>query len=261
MQRFAWQIAQRFFLSSAPLPRQGFPLQPGILRNGRHIGNLIQILERHNVTPDRYTPQSLNDALQVLIAARKLPSPNPDQQRDKIAFFAWTLKRLNELTVGETAIERIRRESAERARQREESHHSSESSPPLSETDREAAHAAAAAFFAQNRLLRRPKLRESRTDVKTLVRAVLGSSIELHAAPRELQTAIGDLTTLNKALTAVGWTLQATATSLRWSNTADGLIEIQIQRTDASTTLAATTPPEQLDPSMMPYMNPFLRLV
>ncbi|KDA04612.1 hypothetical protein DC31_06390 [Microbacterium sp. CH12i] len=261
MQRFAWQIAQRFFLSSGPLPRQGVPLQPGILRNGRHIGNLIQILERYNVTPDRYTPQSLNDALQVLIAARKLPSPNPDQQRDKIAFFAWTLKRLNELAVGETTIERIRRESAERARQREEGQHSSESSPPLSETDREAAHTAAAAFFAQNRQLRRPKLRERRTDVKALVRAALGSSIELHAAHRELQTAIGELTTLNKALTAAGWTLQATATSLRWSNTADGLIEIQIQRTDTSTSFVATTPPEQLDPSMMPYMNPFLRLV
>ena len=212
-QRFVWAIAQRFLLSDASSPRQGAPLRPGVLRGGRHIGHLARILERNNVTPRRYTPQSLADALQRLIEAGKFRSPRHEELRDPLAHFAWTLRRLNELTEGETTIERIHREDLERADRRRKI----DMQELPSAEEQAAGQAAAQAFFASARRLRRPAVRKQRTDVVELVTTILGRDMRLYDAPPAIQELVGDLTTLHKTLIGAGWALAISESALTWT--------------------------------------------
>jgi hypothetical protein len=235
-QRFVWAIAQRFLPSDVSSPRPGAPLRPGVLRGGRHIGNLARILERNRITPRRYTPQSLADALQRLIEAGKLRSPRHEELRDPLAHFAWTLRRLNELTEGETTLERIHREDLERAEKRRESLTQAQPTPE----DQEAAQAAAQAFFASTRRLRRPVARERRTDVVELVTAVLGRGTRLYDTPAATQQLVGALTTLHKTLTTEGWQLATSAETLTWTRD-EHTVDVNLSPPIPHTMLSATT--------------------
>lgn len=212
-QRFVWAIAQRFLLTDGSAPRPGGRLRPGVLRGARHIGHLARILERNRVTPGRYTPQSLADALQRLISAGKLPAPRYDTINDPLAYFAWTLRRLNELTEGETTIERIHRESAERQAQ---ARIAKDHQPTME--DQVAAQEAAAAFFASAKKLRRPKLRERRDEIADLVGSIIGPDERLYDAPPAVQQMVGELTLLHKALLHAGWQLSKSVNRMTWTH-------------------------------------------
>lgn len=240
-QRFVWAIAQRFLLSDGSAPRPGAPLRPGVLRGGRHIGNLTRILERNRITPRRYTPQSLADALQRLIEAGKLRSPRYEELRDPLAHFAWTLRRLNELTEGETTLERIRREDVERAEKRRQAALQELPTPE----EQAAAYEAAQAFFASTRRLRKPIARERRTDVVELVTAVLGRGIRLYDAPAATQELVGDLTAMHKQLTADGWQLITGDAALIWTRDSEQAVEVTLSPALPHTVTAVTS---QLDP-------------
>ncbi|MGF2950629.1 hypothetical protein [Microbacterium alcoholitolerans] len=236
-----WAIAQRFLLSDGSAPRPGAPLRPGVLRGGRHIGNLTRILERNRITPRRYTPQSLADALQRLIEAGKLRSPRYEELRDPLAHFAWTLRRLNELTEGETTLERIRREDVERAEKRRQAALQELPTPE----EQAAAYEAAQAFFASTRRLRKPIARERRTDVVELVTAVLGRGIRLYDAPAATQELVGDLTAMHKQLTADGWQLITGDAALIWTRDSEQAVEVTLSPALPHTVTAVTS---QLDP-------------
>ncbi|TCJ21803.1 hypothetical protein E0W80_15805 [Microbacterium sp. PI-1] len=236
-----WAIAQRFLLSDGSAPRPGAPLRPGVLRGGRHIGNLARILERNRITPRRYTPQSLADTLQRLIEAGKLRSPRYEELRDPLAHFAWTLRRLNELTEGETTLERIRREDLERAEKRRQVALHELPTPE----EQAAAHEAAQAFFASTRRQRKPIARERRMDVVELVTAVLGRGIRLYDAPAATQELVGDLTTMHKQLTADGWQLTTGDAALTWTRESEQAVEVMLSPALPHTVTAVTS---QLDP-------------
>ncbi|WP_460002203.1 hypothetical protein [Microbacterium xylanilyticum] len=237
MQRFAWEILQRFLLSDSPLPREGAPVTPGALRDRKHIGNLMRVLERNRITPARYTVKSLSEALDTLIAAGKIPPARHDEIRDPFANFAWRLHRLAQLTEGETTIERINRENAERTQRRAEQARDAAS---RAATDLAAADAAAAAFFAQSRLTRRPKLHERRTDVAALVNTITGPGKRLHETPPQMQILAGDLTVLHRALANAGHELQTTDTTLQWTGP-DGTVQVALHRDGDSVTAQLLT--------------------
>ncbi|NIG66744.1 hypothetical protein [Microbacterium sp. Be9] len=232
-----WAIAQRFLLSDGSAPRPGAPLRPGVLRGGRHIGNLARILERNRITPRRYTAQSLADALQRLIEAGKLRSPRHEELRDPLAHFAWTLRRLTELTEGETTLERIRREDLERA---EKLRQSTLQELPTPE-EQAAAREAARAFFASTRRLRKPIARERRTDVVELVTTILGRGIRLYDAPAATQELVGDLTTMHKQLTADGWQLTTSHAALTWTRESEPAVEVTLSPSLPHTVTAVTS--------------------
>ncbi|WP_449406889.1 hypothetical protein [Microbacterium maritypicum] len=232
-----WAIAQRFLLSDGSAPRPGAQLRPGVLRGGRHIGNLAQILERNRITPRRYTPQSLADAIQRLIDAGKLRSPRYEELRDPLAHFAWTLRRLNDLTEGETTLERIRREDLERAEKRRQRLLQELPNPE----EQAAAHEAAQAFFASTRRLRKPIARERRTDVVELVTTILGRGNRLYDAPATTQELVGDLTTMHKQLTADGWQLTTSDAALTWTREREQAVEVTLRPPLPHTVIAVTS--------------------
>lgn len=81
-------------------PRHGALLSPGALAGGRHIGQLIRILQRNRITPDRYTVRTLNEALSETLPVRR---ETDDPKRDRLAVFAWKLGKLAERRPGPTS--------------------------------------------------------------------------------------------------------------------------------------------------------------
>lgn len=240
LQRFAWRIAHRFLLTDVSLPRPGRPIRPGILRGSRHIGQLCRILERHQVTPDRYTVQSLADALEALIRAGKIRAPRHDELRDPLAHFAWTLKRLEQLTEGtETFLERVRRETAQQVEARRAVLVDQDSAAgPLSDTDE--AMTAAAKLFTDVRTHRRPTPTRTRRDVTAIVHAVIGPDRPLYDTPAATQVLVGSLTQLHNALTDSGWSYSPTPMPLRWTHADGGELVLRIDSDQGKTTVIRT---------------------
>lgn len=240
MQRFAWDILQRFLLAEGTRPQEGALVTPGALRGRKHIGNLMRVLERNRITPARYTVKSLSEALDTLIAAGKLPPARYDELRDPFANFAWRLGKLTQLTEGETTLERINRENAERAQRRAEQ---ARQAAALTETDQAAADAAAATFFAQSHLTRRPKPQARRTDITALVTTIIGAGAQLQTAPTAVQLLAGNITTMHRALVNAGYQLHTADNALEWTGPSQP-IRIALHRAGADVTaqLLATTP-------------------
>ncbi|WP_282837297.1 hypothetical protein [Microbacterium flavum] len=203
LQEFAWRIARNYGLHS-PEPAT----TPGALYGGRHIGQLCNILERHQITPDRYTLETLRVELDdALSAARIRPLDNADK-RDRLAHFAWMLGKLQAFTRGETRRERQLREQEERVKARalaadEARARAAEEAAALKDAE-----AARAAFFADHhRSPVRPRNTSpsSRTAaIKALVTALIGPS-PLHQQSRTLQQLVGDITVLERVLVDSGW--------------------------------------------------------
>lgn len=203
LQEFAWRIARNYGLHSP-----GASTTPGALYGGRHIGQLCNILERYQVTPDRYTLETLRAELdEALAAARIRPLDNADK-RDRLAHFAWMLRKLHIFTKGETRRERQLREQEARVKARilaaeKAQHRAAQETAALND-----AATARAAFFADHRSPLRPRSSSptSRTTaVKMLVTTLIGSGA-LHQHTRELQQIVGDITLLERDLIDAGWT-------------------------------------------------------
>ncbi|MDZ5146366.1 hypothetical protein [Microbacterium testaceum] len=210
-------------LSSTTAPRPGMPIESGALRGGRHIGVLCDILERYRVTPDRYTPQTLSDALQQLISTGRLPLPELDRRRDPVAVFAWMLKTLASIAPSQTLLEQLRDEQRAKAarileRQREQTRAAQVLADP-------AAQEAAAAFFAQHRRLRgRHTPLTLQQAERRLVTALIGAATKLYAAPTALQLFVGEVTALHRHLIRDGWELTTEPGAASWAHSPTGQV-------------------------------------
>lgn len=204
LQEFAWRIARNYGLHSP-----GAPTTPGALFGGRHIGQLCNILERFQVTPDRYTLETLRAELdEALAAARIRPLDNADK-RDRLAHFAWMLGKLHTFTKGETRRERQLREQEARVKARMLAAQQAQVKAAQEAVALKDAATARAAFFAdhhRSRLHPRITSPTSRTAaVKTLVTTLIGPGA-LHQHTREVQQLVGDITLLDRDLINAGWT-------------------------------------------------------
>lgn len=203
LQEFAWRIARNYGLHSP-----GPATTPGALYGGRHIGQLCNILERHRITPDRYTLETLRTELDdALSAARIRPLDNADK-RDRLAHFAWMLGKLQTFTHGETRYQRQLREQEDRVKARALAADQARIAAAEEAEALEAAEAARAAFFAEHHRSpgrRRNSSTTSRVSaIKTLVTALVGPS-PLHQQSRTLQEIVGDITILERVLVEAGW--------------------------------------------------------
>lgn len=203
LQELAWRIARNYGLHSS-----GAPTTPGALYGGRHIGQLCNILERFQVTPDRYTLETLRAELdEALVAARIRPLDNGDK-RDRLAHFAWMLGKLHTFTKGETRRERQLREQEDRVKARMLAAQQAQVKAAQEAAALKDAATARAAFFADHRSRLRPRGTSpaSRTAaVKILVTTLIGSGA-LHQHTKEVQQLVGDITLLDRDLINAGWT-------------------------------------------------------
>ncbi len=203
LQEFAWRIARNYGLHTP-----GPATTPGALYGARHIGQLCNILERHRITPDRYTLETLRAELDdTLAAARIRPLDNADK-RDRLAHFAWMLGKLQAFTHGETRHERQLREQEERVKARTVAADEARTRAAEEAEALKAAEAARAAFFAEHHrspTRRRNSSTASRVHaIKTLVTTLVGPS-PLHQQSRELQELVGDITILERLLVEACW--------------------------------------------------------
>ena len=93
---------------------------PSLLRPGQHIGNLCSLIERHEIGNRGWTAHSLLDAIDRANHRDRVRFTEPTTQRDRLAYFAWHLKRA--VAVGEhSPFVALEQERAERlARQSEQ---------------------------------------------------------------------------------------------------------------------------------------------
>lgn len=204
VQRFAWAVARNYGLDAG-----GSPTASGALHGGRHIGQLCNILERYDVTPDRYTLATLRAEIdETMAAARILPLEN-GQKRDRIAHFAWTLSKLHAFTRGETRLQRQLREHTQRVAERRESLRAARRAEEERQRVLQEAERTREAFLAQFHrpgLGKQPKnAAERAAAAKKLVATLVGRSQPLYATPARMQQLVGEITSLEKTLTAHGW--------------------------------------------------------
>lgn len=240
LQRFAWDIAANFMLLEGSHPRQGAPVSPGALAGGRHIGQLIRILQRTRITPDRYTVRTLNDALSEVLPVRR---ESDDPKRDRLAVFAWKLGKLAQRRPGPTHLERQRREAAERLQDHRNRQQQAMETRERQEELQQASQVAAQAFFAQTRLTRRPRPTQRPDHHAELVRVLLGDGVKLYNAPAADQILVGATTQLHKALLTDGWTLTTTDhEELTWTSSDGQTLHLHIHHEDGALGLTATPP-------------------
>lgn len=247
LQRFAWDIAANFMLLDGSPPRQGAPLSPGALAGGRHIGQLIRILQRTRITPDRYTVRTLNEALSEVLPVRR---ETDDPKRDRLAVFAWKLDKLAQRRPGPTHLEQQRQEAAERLQQRREQQKQAVEASLRQEELQEASQQAADAFFAQARRTRRPRLTQRVSEQGGLVTALLGEGAKLYDAPTALQIIVGAATRLHKTLLADGWALTtADHDRLTWTSMDGRCLHVDIRHVNDTVELSPT-PPAVFSPAL-----------
>ena len=221
-------------------PRKNAPLTPGALAGGRHIGHLIRILQRNRITPDRYTVRTLNEALSETLPVRR---ESDDPKRDRLAVFAWKLRKLAERRPGATFLEQQRLEAAERLRKRLEQQKREIEASLRREELQEASQQAADAFFAQARRTRRPRPTRRVSDQGALVAALLGHDLKLYDAPAPLQILVGSATRIHRALLAEAWILtSADRSQLSWTAPDNQELQVQILHTAETVRLTATPP-------------------
>ena len=240
LQRFAWDIAANFMLLDGSHPRHDAPLSPGALVGGRHIGQLIRILQRTRITPNRYTVRTLNEALSEVLPVRR---ESDDPKRDRLAVFAWKLGKLAQRRPGPTHLEQQRQEAAERLQQRREQQKQAVEASLRQEELQEASQQAAEAFFAQARRTRRPRPTQRVSDQGGLVTALIGEGVKLYDAPTALQIVVGAATRLHKALLAEDWALTtADHDRLTWTSMDGRSLHVDIRHVDDTVELSPTPP-------------------
>lgn len=204
VQKFAWAIARNYGLDAG-----GPPTASGALHGGRHIGRLCNILERYDVTPDRYTLATLRTEIdETMAAARILPLEN-GQKRDRIAHFAWMLAKLHAFTRGETRLQRQLREHAERLSERRESLAAARRAEDERQRvlqDAESTREAVLAQFHRAGPRHRPTNAAQRAAAsKTLVTTLISRSQPLYATSARTQQLVGEISSLEKTLAGHGW--------------------------------------------------------
>lgn len=242
LQRFTWQVAERFGLLESVLASRRAPVRVvqghagGSLTGGRHIGALSGILQRYDVVPGRYTVDSLGTELAEMARDLHLTPLTGDQTRDKLAYFAHTLSRLAQHRPDQTLLERRNEANAARAAERAARQRATAEAARRREATRKEDDQAAQAFF--DSLRRRPRRAAEETTVaaqRRLVRALLEAT-PLHAATVAVQEQIGRITECHKALAADGWRLTtAEGGCLVWESATGEVAELTIVGMTAST--------------------------
>lgn len=211
----------------------------GALHGGRHIGQLSNILERYEITPERYTLATLRTEIdEAMAASRILPLEN-GQKRDRLAHFAWMLSKLKAFTGGETRLQRQLREHAERTQKRRDDATLGRQAAEAHERAQEGAETARAAFLSQfhhHRAHHRPTSAAERAQAaKNLVHALIGTTQPLYATPEGTQRVVGEVALLEKTLLEHAWLPQhdITASRAHWAHR-ELLLEISITLVDAS---------------------------
>lgn len=223
LQKFAWQIADRFGLLTSSIATRGHRHLDVIgyagrsLVGNRHIGLLCDVLERHGITPQRYTLASLATELEEMARSLRLTPLTGNQTRDKVAYFAHTLRRLASYRTGETLLERRRTEDAARAAARAARLTEERSRREERAKTKAADDAAAQEFFATAR--RTPRAHRGQghlADQKIIVTGILGRA-PLTAASVDVQRQVGEILTYHRSRVEDGWNLvEATPSHLAW---------------------------------------------
>jgi len=237
-QRFAWTIARRYgLLSSGPLRRFG------LLTGGRHIGQLWRILDRYEITPDRYSLKTLQTELDLVMTDAKIRPVNGDDKRDRLAYFAWQMSKLHAASTGETLLQRQRREAAVRLQKRQERFQHMSTQTVQENASTTASEAAAAEFFNSWRRTRghSPAGSSSGRSTRDLVQAVLAPGQQLYNLSAQSQILVGELTTLDKILRTAGWTVttETETRTIRWTNAE----QLLVARCTGDTELTITIDP------------------
>lgn len=261
IQRFAWIIARNYGLDAGSALTA-----PGALHGGRHIGQLCNILQRYEITPERYTLATLRAEIdEAMAAARILPLEN-GQKRDRLAHFAWTLAKLREFTKGETRLQRQLRENAERRMQRRKVlQEARDAEQELQRTQREAEDAREAFLSEIRRRGRRSQpvnATERAAAAKTLVSTLIGRSTALYSMPARTQQLVGAITSLERTLSAHEWVPDHDIDSgtARWTHPLH-VDELTISLVDASTAARAriVLPQIELPPAALDAINQISR--
>lgn len=211
----------------------------GALHGGRHIGQLSNILERYEITPDRYTLGTLRAEIDEAMAASRIIPLENGQKRDRLAHFAWMLSKLKAFTRGETRLQRQLREHAERTEKRRDDATMARQAADAHERVQEDAAAAREAFLSQfhhHRAHHRPTSAAERAQAaKTLVHALIGTTQPLYAAPARTQRLVGEVALLEKTLLEHAWLPQhdITTSHAHWTHS-ELPLEISITLIDAS---------------------------
>lgn len=249
LQRFAWQIAKHFGLLAPELSRTTRDPRTlaswrssGSLAGGRHIGQLCRILERHEITPARYTLDTLRVELDAALRELNITPLAGDAKRDRIAHFAWTLAQLARVRGAATLLELRRAEEAQRQLARREAQRQAAELARKRERMLEESRAAAAAALASIRRSPAPTTRLTARDHEQIITAALGPGILLHTASEQAQLLVGHLTDLHRALRgAGGWELHTEGSVLTWS-TPDDQISASVTGQHVQLTGPTSTP-------------------
>lgn len=218
IQRFAWAVARNYGLDSgSPTTRIG------ALHGGRHIGQLCNILERYNVTPERYTLATLRIEIDEALAASHIRPLENGQKRDRIAYFAWMLGMMRTNNPGETRLERQMRDHTHRMRQRRDhfaaTRAAAEQQQLTANTCQTGRHAITEDLRHHPPLQRARKASDRGMAAKALVLTLIGTSQPLYAAPARTQQLVGAISTLGRMLADQRWhsSHDAMARVARWS--------------------------------------------
>lgn len=243
-QRFAWEIATEFDLLATPLRRNRkdthiLQLHRGSLAGDRHIGTLIIQLQRHGVTPTRYSARSLRVDLQRILESRLYQPPAAGEIRDRFLHFVWKLGLLVDENLQETTLEAEQRRSHEwQERNRAARAHLDALAASRTKLIAETQEAATAA------LKRRPTPPVNVTRIswqRDLVTAALPGQ-QLHETPVATQIHIGEIFTLDRALTDHAFTRTHTSTATTWENAAGQTLTLE----HATLHLTTTTLPHNI---------------
>lgn len=223
VQRFTWAVARNYGLDAG-----GPPTATGALHGGRHIGQLSNILQRYDVTPDRYTLATLRAELDEAMAAAKILPLENGQKRDRLAHFAWMLSKLQTFTRGETRLQRQLREHADLLTKRrsdlDAARQAERERQRLLEED-QSAREAIIEQLRRHSLRRQPASAAQRAaSAKALVTALIGHERALYALPVRTQQLVGEISALDKCLTMHGWHPEhdVAAGAARWRDSDNG---------------------------------------
>lgn len=243
-QRFAWEIAEEFDLLAHTIRRNRrnahvLQLHRGSLAGDRHIGALIMQLQRAGVTPTRYSPRTLRTDLQRILDSRFYQPPAAGEIRDRFLHFVWKLSLLTEANLPETTLEAERRRSQDwLQRQHATRQHLADEARERARLYDETHEAATMA------LKRRPKQPAPATSRTSWQRALVDAALRgqaLHSATPETQVHIGEIFTLDRALTDRRFARTHTTTETLWQDE-----ELTIALNHATLTLITPPLPQHL---------------
>ena len=228
-QRFAWEIAAEFDLLATPLRRNRrsshiLQTHRGSLAGDRHIGTLIIQLERHGVTPARYSARSLRADLQRILESRFYQPPAAGEIRDRFLHFVWKLGLLVNENLQETTLEAQARRSHE-WHERSRANHDR-----LTELAAERAKLIAETRDVAAIALKRPPRQPINVTRSSWQRDMVSAAIpgqQLHQTPATTQIHIGEIFTLDRALTEHSYARTHTPSHTTWEHAAGHRITLE----------------------------------